>query len=182
LPVPQFGPLLRFQSPLVKPCKRISRTRLSPIPTGLRSRQVGSSLGDTKKPERFMQVVLRELLKAASVFPSAPHQPVSQSAIDVSADKVIRRHDRPLIEVAAPTAQEAIEPDHLGFRGFPMPSRRCACMDASEQTFDRFPRRACAQIGAPIFSKEPADRIPEERKVVLRQAGNPSLGLVHLQP
>ena len=134
-----------------------------------------------------MQVVLRELLKAASVFPGAPHQPVSQSAIDVSADKVIRRHDRPLIEVAAPTAQEAIEPDHLVFRGIPMPSRRCACMDASEQTFDRFPRRACAQIGAPIFSKEPADRIPEERKAtsaplvsisIIRQGGDSAKGAV----
>src|ERR1019366_9565479 len=52
LRVPQFGPLLRFQSPLVKPGKRISRTRLSPIPSSLRSWQVGAALGETKKPER----------------------------------------------------------------------------------------------------------------------------------
>src|SRR5271167_176307 len=36
LPVPQFGPWLRFQSPLVKPDVRISRIRLSPVRSNLR--------------------------------------------------------------------------------------------------------------------------------------------------
>jgi hypothetical protein len=78
--------LLRFQSPLVKLGKRISRTRLLPIPSSLRSRQVSAALRDTEKPERFMQVVLRELPKAAPVFPRTAHQPVAQSTIKLSAD------------------------------------------------------------------------------------------------
>ena len=41
LPVPHwFGPLLRFQSPLVKPDMQISRIRLSPASSGLRARPV----------------------------------------------------------------------------------------------------------------------------------------------
>jgi hypothetical protein len=41
LPVPyQFGPLLRFLSPLIEPDVRNYRIRLSPIPSDLRPRQV----------------------------------------------------------------------------------------------------------------------------------------------
>jgi hypothetical protein len=40
-PVPQFGPWLRFQSPLVKPSMQIVRIRLSLVPSNLRSRQAG---------------------------------------------------------------------------------------------------------------------------------------------
>ena len=63
-----------------------------------------------------------------------------------------------------------------------MPSRRRAFVDASEQTFDRFPGRASAEIGTSVLSEEPANRVPEERKVVLWQSSNPGLGLVHRQP
>jgi hypothetical protein len=45
LPVPQFGPWLRFQSPLVKPDVRISRIQLSPVPSNLRCGFAGRCRG-----------------------------------------------------------------------------------------------------------------------------------------
>src|ERR1019366_7270300 len=51
-------------------------------------------------------------------------------------------------------------------------------VDASEQTLDSLPGWARADIGSPVLPVEPADRVAEEREVVLRQPSNPGLGLV----
>jgi hypothetical protein len=102
LPVSQFAPWFRFQSPLVKPDVRSYRIRLSPVPSCLRSWQVGAARRDVKEPKLFVQVFLRESLEASVVAARTPPQPVSQTAIYVSSDEVIRVHDWPLIEVSAP--------------------------------------------------------------------------------
>ncbi len=59
---PQSGlAWLRLLSPLVKPDKRISRIRLSPAPSGLRSRQVGASSRDAVQAERLVEILVRDL-------------------------------------------------------------------------------------------------------------------------
>src|SRR6516165_1570853 len=58
-PVPQFGPWLRFQSPLVKPDVRISRIRLSPVPSNLRSWQVAALSRDSVEAERLIEILVR---------------------------------------------------------------------------------------------------------------------------
>src|ERR1700685_698294 len=64
-PLPsQFGPLPRFQAPLVKPDMQISRIRLSPIPSDLRSRQVDASPWDAEEAARPAQILFRELAGA----------------------------------------------------------------------------------------------------------------------
>ena len=56
MPVPHFGPWLRFQSPLVKPDVRSYRIRLSPVPSDLRSRQVDPPAGNAEEAERLIEI------------------------------------------------------------------------------------------------------------------------------
>jgi hypothetical protein len=67
MPVPyQFGPLLRFQSPLVKPDMQISRIRLSPVPSDLRSRQVDAPPWDTEEAERLVEILVWDLAEPSA--------------------------------------------------------------------------------------------------------------------
>ena len=63
-----------------------------------------------------------------------------------------------------------------------MPSRRRAVVDPAEQTLHGFARRERAEEGPPVPAVEPPERVAEERDGVLRQSGDPGLGLVHLKP
>src|SRR6476620_10410731 len=100
MPVPHFGPWLRFQSPLVKPDVRSYRIRLSPIPSDLRSRQVDPPAGNAEEAERLIEILVRDLAEPGALFPSSAHQPAAESSICVRPDPLIDVHDRPLIEVA----------------------------------------------------------------------------------
>ena len=53
------GGLLMDGELFVKPGMQISRTRLSLVPSGLRSRQVIATSRNAEEPERVVQVVLR---------------------------------------------------------------------------------------------------------------------------
>jgi hypothetical protein len=72
LPVPQFGPWLRFQSPLVKPDVRISRIRLSPVPSNLRSWQVAAVSRDGVEAERLIKILVRDLAEPGAFASRSP--------------------------------------------------------------------------------------------------------------
>jgi len=72
LPVPQFGPWLRFQSPLVKPDVRISRIRLSPVPSNLRSWQVAALSRDGVEAERLIEILVRDLAEPGAFASRSP--------------------------------------------------------------------------------------------------------------
>jgi hypothetical protein len=72
LPVPQFGPWLRFQSPLVKPDVRISRIRLSPVPSNLRSWQVAAVSRDGVEAERLIKILVRDLVEPGAFASRSP--------------------------------------------------------------------------------------------------------------
>src|SRR5271154_5085919 len=72
LPVPQFGPWLRFQSPLVKPDVRISRIRLSPAPSNLRSWQVAALSRDGVEAERLVEILVRDLAEPGAFASRSP--------------------------------------------------------------------------------------------------------------
>ena len=63
---------------------------------------------NAEEPERVVQVVLRVSLEASSATSGTPHQPVPQTPFDVAPDEVVCLHDWPLVEVAAPTAQQRL--------------------------------------------------------------------------
>jgi hypothetical protein len=69
-PVPQFGP--RFQSPLVKPDVRISRIRLSPVPSNPRSWQVAALSRDGVEAERFIEILVRDLAEPGAFASRSP--------------------------------------------------------------------------------------------------------------
>ena len=71
-PVPQFGPWLRFQSPLVKPDVRISRIRLSPVPSNPRSWQVAALSRDGVEAERFIEILVRDLAEPGAFASRSP--------------------------------------------------------------------------------------------------------------
>src|SRR5271156_1976660 len=100
LPVPQFGPWLRFQSPLVKPDVRISRIRLSPVPSNLRSWQVAALSWDGVEAERLIKILVRDLVEPGAFASRSPQQPATDSSLGVSVDEVVDRDDRPLVKVA----------------------------------------------------------------------------------
>jgi hypothetical protein len=104
-PVSQFAPWLRFQSSLVKPGMQISRTRLSLVPSGLRSWQAIASSRNVEEPERVVQVVLRVLLEASSATSSTSRQPVPQAPLNVEPDEVVGLHHWPLVEVVQCTCR-----------------------------------------------------------------------------
>ena len=71
LPVPyQFGPLLRFLSPLIEPDVRNYRIRLSPIPSDLRPRQVAESHRDVVQAECSVEILVRDLGNPGASLPS----------------------------------------------------------------------------------------------------------------
>src|SRR5271167_4295899 len=72
LPVPQFGPWLRFQSPLVKPDVRISRIRLSPVRSNLRSWQVAALSRDGVEAERLIEILVRDLAEPGAFASRSP--------------------------------------------------------------------------------------------------------------
>jgi hypothetical protein len=72
LPVPQFGPWLRFQSPLVKPDVRISRIQLSPVPSNLRSWQVAAVSRDGVEAERLIKTLVRDLVEPGAFASRSP--------------------------------------------------------------------------------------------------------------
>ena len=116
--------LPRFPSPPIKPDVRISRIRLSPDPSDLRSRQVGTSLRDAVEAERSIQVLVRDLAEPGTSSSRAAHQPAPDPAIRLAPDAVMDLHDRPLVEVAAPAAKHAAEARHRADRVIQVPSRR----------------------------------------------------------
>ena len=59
LPVPQLGPWLRLQSPLVKPDVRLARIRLSPASSSLRPRQVATVERQGKEAECLVKILVR---------------------------------------------------------------------------------------------------------------------------
>src|SRR5271167_4200062 len=72
LPVPQFGPWLRFQSPLVKPDVRISRIRLSPAPSNLRSWQVAALSRNGVEAKRLIEILVRDLAEPGAFASRSP--------------------------------------------------------------------------------------------------------------
>ena len=148
-PVPQFGPWLRFQSPLVKPDVQISRIRLSPVPSNLRSRQVGTPAGDAVEAERLVEILVRDLAEPGASSSRAAHQPATDTSIRVRSDKLIDVHDRPLIEVAAPAAKHAADAGHraLGFVGVPLSATSArGCVGASSSPTSS--KAGCRYTGA----------------------------------
>src|SRR4051794_41307100 len=73
LPVPQFGPWLRLQSPLVKPDVRLARIRLSPASSSLRARQVATVEWQGEEAEHPVQVLVR--VSAGTRAPPPPPSP-----------------------------------------------------------------------------------------------------------
>ena len=73
LPVPYwFGPLLRFQSLLVKPDMQISRIRLSPVPSNLRSCQVAAVSRDGVEAKRLIKILVRDLAESGAFASRSP--------------------------------------------------------------------------------------------------------------
>jgi len=138
---------------------QISRTRLSPISSGLRTRSVVTTSRYAEEFERIVQVILRIFLEASATFSCSLHQPVPQTPIDVLPDEVIGLHDRTLVEVAAPATKKATDDDDSVLRCVRVPLWRRAFVDSSEQSHDRFLGRTRADEGLSILSVEPPDRV-----------------------
>src|SRR5580704_17502848 len=76
LPVPYwFGPLLRFQSPLVKPDMQISRIRLSPAASSLRARPVHAAPRQGVEAECLVEILVRILAVSGARLSAASRQP-----------------------------------------------------------------------------------------------------------
>jgi len=113
VPVPQFRePLLRFQSPLVKPDVRIARIRLSPASSDLRSRQVGAATRQGVEAERLVEILVRVLAIPGARLPAASHQPALQTSLDIPAHQLVGRKDRPLAEIRGPATEQPIDGGH----------------------------------------------------------------------
>src|SRR4029450_11535203 len=86
-PPPQSGlTWLRFLSPLVTPDVRISRIRLSPDPSDLRSWQVDAALRNAIEAECPVQVLVRDLAEPGASSSRAAHQPTADPAVRVGPD------------------------------------------------------------------------------------------------
>jgi hypothetical protein len=74
LPVPQFGPWLRFQSPLVKLDVRITRIQLSPASSDLRARRVGATKRQGVEAEGLVEILVRMVAISGASLSAASHQ------------------------------------------------------------------------------------------------------------
>src|SRR4051812_422840 len=107
LPVPQLGPWLRLQSPLVKPDVRLARIRLSPASSSLRARQVATVEWQGKEAEHPVQMLVRvSAVPRASPAPPS-HQPSSDPSLDVPAHQAVGPEHPPLVEVRRPAPGQA---------------------------------------------------------------------------
>src|SRR4051794_41393922 len=103
LPVPQLGPWLRLQSPLVKPDVRLARIRLSPAASSLRARQVATVEWQGEEAEHPVQVLVR--VSAGPRGPPAPPPPPPSSGPPphVPAPPAVGPGDPPLVVENPPT-------------------------------------------------------------------------------
>src|ERR1700684_4266478 len=110
LPVPHwFGPLLRFQSPLVKPDMQISRIRLSPASSGLRARPVRAAPRQGVQAECLVEILVRILAVSGARLSAASRQPSLKTPLDIPLHQPVGRKDRPLVEILGPAAEQPID-------------------------------------------------------------------------
>ena len=88
LPVPQLGSWLRFQSPLIELDMRNYRIQLSPVPSDLRSRQVGETHWNVVKAERLVEILVRDLAEPGAFSSRASDQPAANPPIGVGPVRV----------------------------------------------------------------------------------------------
>ena len=129
----------RFHIPLIKPDVRLSRIRLSPDPSGLRPRQVGTSQRDSKEAKRLVEILVRDLGEPGASTSRSAHQPAAHPTLRVSSNQMIDSNDGPLIEVATPAAQEAADAIYRGRGCVGIPLRGCPFVDSLEQSAYSFP-------------------------------------------
>src|SRR5215210_4917452 len=167
--VPQLGPWLRLQSPLVKPDVRLARIRLSPASSSLRARQVATVERQGEEAEHPVQVLVRVSAVPGASPAAPPHQPSSDPSLDVPAHQAVGPEHRPLVEVRRPAAEQTVDDRHALRGTGAVPSRRGRFVDPLQQATDRLPGRVCADIGHPALAVEPADRVAEEVEAFRRQ-------------
>ena len=109
LPVPQFGPLLRFQSPLVKLDVQITRIQLSPASSGLRARQVRTTARQGKEAESLIEILIRMLAISGARLSAASHQPALKTSLNIPAYQLVGRKNRPLVEIRGPATEKPID-------------------------------------------------------------------------
>jgi hypothetical protein len=97
-------PWPRLHTPLVKPDVRISRIRLSPVPSDLRSRQVDTSRWNAVEAECLVKILVWDLAKPDASSFRAAHQPAADPSFSVCSNELIDFYDWPLVKVAAPAA------------------------------------------------------------------------------
>src|SRR5580704_10022198 len=97
-------PWLRLHTPLVKPDVQISRIRLSPVPSNLRSRQVDTSRRNAIEAECLVEILVWDLPKPDASSFRAAHQPAADPSFSVCSNELIDFYDWPLVKVAAPAA------------------------------------------------------------------------------
>ena len=72
--------------------------------SGLRSRQVTTTIWNAVEAESLVEILIGDLGETNALALRSSHQPTSESPLSVTTDAVIDRHDRSLIEIAAPAA------------------------------------------------------------------------------
>jgi hypothetical protein len=94
----------RFHIPLIKPDMQIYRIGLTPVPSSLRIRQVTARNPDVVQTKCLVEILGWEPFYSGSPISRSAHQPAAEAKLRVPTDPFTCCHDRPLIEVAAPTA------------------------------------------------------------------------------
>src|SRR3984893_3853768 len=91
-------PWLRLHTPLVKPDMQISRIRLSPVPSDLRSRQVDASPWNAVEAERLVEILVWDLAEPNASSSRAAHQPAADPSFRVCPNELIDFYDRTLVK------------------------------------------------------------------------------------
>ena len=117
---------------------QISRIRLSPVPSDLRSRQVDASPWNAVEAERLVEILVWDLAEPNASSSRAAHQPAADPSFRVCPNELIDFYDRTLVKVAAPAAYHAADAGHRAGRFIRIPLTRGPLVDTPDKLFTAF--------------------------------------------
>jgi hypothetical protein len=159
---------------------QISRIRLAPGPSDLRSRQAGASNRNRIQAKRLIEILVRDFGVSGAPLSHSACQPAPDPPFRVSSDEVVRLRYWSLVEVAAPSAKQTAEARYCTQRFIRIPLRGSPFVDPLAQALDSFSRRACADIAATALPVKATDCVPQEIERSLGESGDACLGFVYL--
>src|SRR3954447_25067233 len=167
------GLRLRFHTPLIEPCRRVSRTRLSDKDSCGRSHEAALPTLQAHQTQSLVKVSVGEACRPPTPHLVLPAQPMTEPSPRVGVHGAVGFADLPQPEVVGPPVQLLVEATHqlLDVEQAPAPTRLLA--DRAAEPLDLLRRRSRPDVGLARLRATQADRVTQEVERLLGDLATP---------